>query len=619
MPRLLRRRTVARTLLAIGILLATLAPTAEPSVEDHHRRVLVLYSTRSDNQFSIISERELPPILDPGPKPDLDYYSEFIATARFPDPSYPIAFADFLRVKYRGVHFDLIIAMQGVAVEFVKRNRSNLFPDAPVVFLANDARTASLDPNSTGLIQEPTFTGTLTLIERLQPELRNVFVIAGAAAEDRVSEDAFRSQFRHFKSGLTVHYLSGLGTHELEGRLAGLPPHSAVYFLRVSEDGAGNSYHPLAYIDRVAAAANAPTYCWVDSAMDHGIVGGSLYSQTEAIRRTGQLALRVLNGEKADSIETAVIDVSSDQVDWRQLRRWGIDEALVPANAVVRFRDPTIWDRYKAYILSALVLLLVQSVFIAALLMQRRELRRSQGSLRTSYDRIRHLGSRLLNAQEAERSRIARELHDDISQQLALLAMDLDDVGSAEPGDAKRLATEARTRTQEIARNVRDLSHSLHPAKLRLLGLVAAVETLRLELSHAGNAIVFRHDNVPSNLAPDVTLGLFRVVQEALHNAIKYSQAKELSVFLAANETELSLSVVDNGVGFDAEVMSANGLGLLSMKERLEMIGGLLEVQSSPGCGTRVKATVPFDVAHSGVATLPSVHAQPESTPSHSV
>jgi signal transduction histidine kinase len=115
---------------------------------------------------------------------------------------------------------------------------------------------------------------------------------------------------------------------------------------------------------------------------------------------------------------------------------------------------------------------------------------------------------------------------------------------------------------------------------------------------------------VPSTLAADVTLCLFRVVQEALHNAIKYSQAKELSVCLAANETELSLSVVDNGVGFDAEVMSAQGLGLISMRERLEAIGGVLDIHSSPGAGTRVKATVPIDVAQSGVATRPSGNTQ---------
>ena len=216
----------------------------------------------------------------------------------------------------------------------------------------------------------------------------------------------------------------------------------------------------------------------------------------------------------------------------------------------------------------------------------------------------------MLKAQETERSRIARELHDDISQQLALLTMDLDQVGVADPGEVKRLAAEARARTQEIARNVRDLSHSLHPAKLRLIGLVAALETLRLELSHSGIAIAFTHDNVPSTLSADVTLCLFRVVQEALQNAINYSQAKEVAVHLAGSPIGLTLSVVDDGVGFDVEVMWAKGLGLVSMKERLEAIGGFLEIRSGPGCGTRVEATVPVDVIQSGEATRPDVNAQ---------
>ena len=436
MPRLLPPRGLARTLFLTALAVLELAPAGVVSAQESHKQVLVLYSTGPHNQFSIIGERELPRILDVGPRTNLDYYSEFI-DSRFPDPSFPIAFGDFLRLKYRGIRFDLVIAMQDVAVEFVNRNRDSLFPDAPVVFLANDRRTASVGPNSTGLIQERKFTGTLALIEKLQPDARNVFVVTGAGADDKAFEDAMRSQMQSFESRLTVNYLSGLPTDELERRLAGLPQRSVVYYLRLSEDGAGNKYHPLLHIDRVAAVANAPTYSWVDSALDHGIVGGNLYSQIEAIRRTGQLALRVLGGEKADSIDTSAIDVNSDQVDWRQLRRWDIDEARVPAGTVVSFRDPTIWDRYKGYILAALALLIVQSGLIAGLLIQRArrhhaevELRRSQDSLRTSYERIRHLGSRMLKAQETERSRIARELHDDINQQLALLTMDLDEVAA---------------------------------------------------------------------------------------------------------------------------------------------------------------------------------------------
>jgi len=280
--RLLRRRVLGHALCGIALLLIGAGPSL---AQDPHKQVLVLYSTRTNNQFSIIGEHELPRILDVGPKTDLDYYSEFIDLSRFRDPSHPILIANFFRQKYRDTRFDVVIAMQDVAVQFLKENRESLFPDTPVVYLANDRRNASFGPNSTGLIQERKFTGTVALIEKLQPDARNVFVIAGAAPGDKAYEDAMRSQMQSFNSRLTVNYLSGLATDELERQLARLPEHSAVYYLRVTEDGAGNKYHPLEYIDRVAAAANAPTYCWVDSALDHGIVGGSLYSQLEAIRR----------------------------------------------------------------------------------------------------------------------------------------------------------------------------------------------------------------------------------------------------------------------------------------------------------------------------------------------
>ena len=168
--------------------------------------------------------------------------------------------------------------MQDVAVEFLNLNRGSLFPDTPLVFLAN-SRTVSAGPNSTGLIQERDFTATLALIERLQPDVKNVFVVVGAAPVDKAYESAIRTQLRSAESRLSVQYLSGLSTEDLERRLARLPESSVVYYLLVSEDGAGNRYHPLEYVERVAAAANAPTYCWVDSAMDRGIVGGNLYSQ----------------------------------------------------------------------------------------------------------------------------------------------------------------------------------------------------------------------------------------------------------------------------------------------------------------------------------------------------
>jgi len=249
----------------------------------------------------------------------------------------------------------------------------------------------------------------------------------------------------------------------------------------------------------------------------------------------------------------------------------------------------------------AVVLLLAQSTLIGALLVQAARRRKaemtvgeSQTRLRESYDRIRDLNGRLLSAQESERSRIARELHDDVSQQVALLEIDLELLGDAVQGDAEGLADEALTRAHGIARSVHDLSHRLHPAKLRLIGLVAAIHGLQRELSQPNIGITVTHDDVPAGLAPDVTLCLFRLVQEALQNALKYSRASQVSVHLRGVSEGVALTIVDDGVGFDVDASWGKGLGLVSMDERVEAIGGTLEVHSKPGAGTRLEVIVPL-------------------------
>lgn len=307
-----------------------------------------------------------------------------------------------------------------------------------------------------------------------------------------------------------------------------------------------------------------------------------------------------LSGEVVRSIPTVRSYVN--QVDWRQLRQWGIDEGRVPAGTIVRFRDPTTWDRYRAYILGALAVLLMQTALIAGLLIQRarrqraeNELRKSQAALQSSYERIRDLGGRLLKAQETERSRIARELHDDISQQASLLAIDLALIRRRQD-QTNTLTDEALNKAEGIVKSVHDLSHRLHPAKLRLIGLVPALRDLQRELSHADVPITFTDDNVPAILPHDVTLCLFRIVQEGLQNAIKYSQAHRISVRLAGGPRELTLTIEDDGVGFDIDSAWGQGLGLISMGERVEVFGGNFHVRSAPGAGTRIEATVPLHV-----------------------
>ncbi len=361
------------------------------------KRVLVVYSTRRDAQIVAIGERELSRILEQG-LGHVDYYSEYIDQARFPDTAYQAAFKDFLLLKYKNVRFDAVVAIQDAALELVTSARNELFRDSPIVFFATSPVTARIE-NATGLVTGFDFRDTLALIAELQPEVRELFVVTGATPSDKEYESIARSQFRPFETRFAISYLNGLPTSALESRISSLPANSAIYYLMVNRNADGGNVHPLEYLDRLVTLANAPVYCWVDSAIGRGIVGGSLKDQTAQLEAVGRLTLRVLSGERADGIGVSSPYLNVRQVDWRQLRRWGISESRVPEDTRVLFRNPSVWDRYWPYILAASAVLLAQTLLIAGLLLQRRmrrqaedQVRGGEEALRSSYDRIRDLG-----------------------------------------------------------------------------------------------------------------------------------------------------------------------------------------------------------------------------------
>jgi PAS domain S-box-containing protein len=205
---------------------------------------------------------------------------------------------------------------------------------------------------------------------------------------------------------------------------------------------------------------------------------------------------------------------------------------------------------------------------------------------------------RLIEAQEEERTRLARELHDDINQRLALVSLCLDRMQHASAG-ADELRAEIAAASGQVADLIQDvhaLSHRLHSSKLDLLGLRRAASGLCAELSDLhGVAIDFQAENVGERLPQDVSLCLFRVLQEALHNATKHSGSRQIHVSLRSGARVIELTVVDAGVGFDQRAVRRSGLGLTSMSERLKLVDGELFINSKPGRGTTVRARVPFD------------------------
>jgi signal transduction histidine kinase len=588
------------------LLLVLLSASAPVQAQDVQRQVLTLYSTRRDAKIVDVGDRELPKILEQSLGTAVDYYSEFIDQARFAQPDYHDAVRSFLRVKYRTQDFDLLIVIGDTSLGFISESRAELFPNTPIVYFSE--RPAAERPlHATGIIAPLNLDGTLDFVSTLQPEARHVYVISGAAQNNANFLAAARQQFGRFAGRFDITFLSGLPARELETRLAALPERSVVYYLAVDRDANDQNFQPLDYLQRVVAVSRAPVYSWVDSTLGRGVVGGSLKSQSAEMEAVGDLAVRVLNGESPDTIPLASPDLNIRQVDWRQMRRWGISEGRLPQGTLVQFRDPGIWERYKAYIIAAFVLLIGQSALIMGLLVQgsrRRQaesgLRASQDKLRASYNTISDLSGRLLLAQEAERAHLARELHDDVGQQIALLVTDLQrlsGIGREARRDPEQAVNVALDHAFSLSKSVHDLSHRLHPAKLRMLGLPAALDGLQHEFSRPGLSVGVTYDNVPSALDQNVTLCVFRVIQEALQNAIKHSGAKEVMVHLSGSDDKLTVTVIDDGTGFDVQSRFGSGLGLISMKERLEALGGTLTIRSAPRTGTRLKIQVPFDAA----------------------
>ena len=209
------------------------------------------------------------------------------------------------------------------------------------------------------------------------------------------------------------------------------------------------------------------------------------------------------------------------------------------------------------------------------------------------------VSGQLIEAQEKERSRIARDLHDDICQRLALLAMELAQTNRHSSGSSealKKSLEDIQKHCSEIAGDVQSLSHQLHSSKLEYLGIVTAIRGFCGDVSKQHRVdIEFLESNVPSSLPKDVSLSLFRVAQEALHNAVKYSGVSQFTIELSGMDDAVRLVVSDAGAGFDVgEAKKNRGLGLLSMQERIHLVHGTFSVESKPWQGTRIMAAVPL-------------------------
>jgi PAS domain S-box-containing protein len=202
---------------------------------------------------------------------------------------------------------------------------------------------------------------------------------------------------------------------------------------------------------------------------------------------------------------------------------------------------------------------------------------------------------KLVDAQEQERARIGRELHDDINQRLALLAVELEQLGDEPSAFSQSRVQELRKQMDEICSNVEALSHELHSSKLQYLGVVAGMRSWCMEYGERQRMEIDFTSNVNSSVPFEIGLSLLRILQEALHNAAKYSGVKRVQVQLREERGDIHLRVKDSGKGFDVEsALRGEGLGLTSMRERVRLVNGTITIDSDPTRGTTICASIPL-------------------------
>jgi len=383
---------------ALWTLLATLGPasgqsspatggTEDPALRDAPGanelgyRVLLLYSEARLTPSVVSADRALRSTLQARSPRPVHFYTEFLDLNLFEGASLQGELRELLRQKYRKRSIDLIVAQGQLTVPIVLQNRAELFSGAPVVFLAVESSTFADLPVGvavTGTWRRRGWGETLDLARRIHPGTRRAVVIVGSSTAERFWLEDARQQLAAYAGSIEVSYLVGLSFEDVLKEVAALQNGTVVLAGPLLRDRTGRDFATPEVITRMVAVARVPIYGLTEGIIGTGAVGGYVVSFEAHGMVAAELALRVLAGERpsptADGTTFAMFDD-------RQVNRWGIDRRLLPPGSVVMFREPSLWELYRGYVVGAVGLLVVQGGLIGVLLVQRARRRRAEQSL----------------------------------------------------------------------------------------------------------------------------------------------------------------------------------------------------------------------------------------------
>src|SRR5262249_42576608 len=351
-----------RTACAVLVLLATIqAHGAEP------KRVLLLhafsrpYSPLSDIAGAFRAE------LIRRASTSIELYEVSLDPERVQDLQDEGPFVDYIRALLSRRGPDLIVPVGAPATYFMQRNRSRLFPATPMMIMGADVRRiprATLTSNDKAVLVDLDLPAYLKNILRLLPETLKLAVVTGNSTIERFWTEEFRHAFQPLANQINIEWFNDLSFDKMLDRVASMPARSAILWVLLSEDTAGVPYSQDQALEKIREVSTAPIFGIGDYELGRGIVGGPLLQTQEMGREAAEVALRILKGEKPDSIKPAPVLFGAPIYDWRELRRWKISEARLPTGSIVQFREPTVWERYRWLIAAISAVIAGQALLI---------------------------------------------------------------------------------------------------------------------------------------------------------------------------------------------------------------------------------------------------------------
>ena len=370
-----RPSRVARRLVCACLLLLAYPQVAHANDQ---KQILLFHYYGADMPFKAEFDPSFARTLRNESPAPVTLYEEVLETYRFTGEAQETNVVNYLRQKYSGRKIDVVVAVLDPALIFLMRHRDQLFTGVPVVgVLAKKANPPIDFPLAGGVLLGTQMKNRVDVPLALQPTLRHLFVVEGALENTGHTEAQLREQFKPFEGHLALIYLRDLPLPEVIARVRAAPPDSAVLFVRQLRGTGSEATDQLQALSRRVRASPVPVYGVSSPVLGQGIIGGFLTDYERVGHQTAQLTLQAAAGPPSAADVSWVEAPGVPMFDWRELKRWGISEGLLPAGSVVRFREPSIWD-YRALVFGALAFLVAQSAVIAALIVQHERRRRAE-------------------------------------------------------------------------------------------------------------------------------------------------------------------------------------------------------------------------------------------------